>query len=137
VIPAEAVVSAARGWLGVPYLHQGRSRFGVDCLGLVLEVGRELGFLPGDLDYQGYGRQPLRSFLEARVREHCAAIDEPRPGALVVIRWSQVAAHLAIATDATLVHACASRRMVVEHGYRGVWRRLTHSVWALPGVSYV
>ena len=37
------IVSAARSWLGVPYLYGGTSRRGVDCSGLVLEVSLEVG----------------------------------------------------------------------------------------------
>jgi cell wall-associated NlpC family hydrolase len=35
------IVSAARSWLGVPWRHQGRTRQGVDCAGLVVLVGRK------------------------------------------------------------------------------------------------
>jgi hypothetical protein len=54
----------------------------------------------------------------------------------VIVKWTTVAAHLALCTGETLIHACASRKQVIEHGYRGVWKRLTHSVWLLPGVTY-
>ena len=44
-MPADpsAIVAAARTWLGVPWRHQGRTRQGVDCAGLVVLVGRGLG----------------------------------------------------------------------------------------------
>ncbi|TPW06752.1 MAG: phage cell wall peptidase, NlpC/P60 family [bacterium] len=39
----DAVVSAARGWLGTPYRHQASVRGeGADCLGLIRGVWREL-----------------------------------------------------------------------------------------------
>ena len=135
MIPAGAVVAAARGWIGVPYLHQGRSRSGIDCIGLVLQVAREAGIGPADLDFRRYGRMPQREMIEAELPRWCAP-GEAQAGALVVVRWTTAAAHLAICTGPSLIHACASRKQVVEHGYRGVWQRLTHSVWLLPGVRY-
>jgi hypothetical protein len=58
------------------------------------------------------------------------------PGALVVIAWTKLAAHVAVFTGETLIHAYESVGRVVEHGYRGRWIRMTHSAWALPGVEY-
>ena len=40
---AEAVIAAARGWIGTPYLHQASLKgVGTDCLGLVRGVWREV-----------------------------------------------------------------------------------------------
>ena len=52
----DTIVAAARSWLGVPWRHQGRTRQGVDCAGLVVLVGRELGL--ADYDTTAYGRRP-------------------------------------------------------------------------------
>ena len=52
----DAIVAAARVWLGVPWRHQGRTRQGVDCAGLVVLVGRGLGL--ADYDTCAYGRRP-------------------------------------------------------------------------------
>jgi cell wall-associated NlpC family hydrolase len=42
-VEPNAIIAAARSWLGVPWRHQGRTRQGVDCAGLVVLVGRGLG----------------------------------------------------------------------------------------------
>lgn len=43
---SEAIVAAAREWVGTPYRHQQRVKdWGVDCAGLILGVGIELGIL--------------------------------------------------------------------------------------------
>ncbi len=39
------VQTLARTWIGVPWRHQGRNRSGIDCGGLVVKVGQELGLL--------------------------------------------------------------------------------------------
>jgi cell wall-associated NlpC family hydrolase len=136
MITGQRVADEARKWVGAPYLHQGRSRGGVDCLGLALEVCRDLGLVDNGLDWTHYGRLPMRDFMEQQVQQHCTQTAEAVAGSLIVVRWTTVAAHLAICTGPNMIHACASRKRVVEHGYRGIWKRLTHSIWLLPGVTY-
>lgn len=132
---AAAVIEEARGWVGVPFRHQGRDGYGVDCVGLPIVIGRALGLLPPEFDTATYGRLPTGALIE-RLSEHCAAIPRAVPGSIVVIAWTKVAAHVAICTGETLIHAYESVGQVVEHGYRGRWVRMTHSAWALPGVRY-
>jgi hypothetical protein len=50
------VVSAAREWIGVPFRHQGRTRDGVDCAGVVIKVAHALGL--SSFDATGYRRLP-------------------------------------------------------------------------------
>src|SRR5262245_20267759 len=58
------LLSAARSWLGTPFAHQGRQKgIRVDCIGLVIEVCRDVGLvrasgLPEGWDHVGYGRFP-------------------------------------------------------------------------------
>ena len=44
-VVTETFVAAARGYVGVPWRHLGRSRTGVDCIGLVLLAARETAAL--------------------------------------------------------------------------------------------
>lgn len=37
-----AIITAARAQLGTPFRHQGRSAQGVDCVGLLICIGRAL-----------------------------------------------------------------------------------------------
>lgn len=134
MIPAR-VIDEARGWVGVPFRHQGRDYSGIDCVGLPIVVGQSLGLFDQRLDIANYGRLPTGELVE-RLREHCRPIPKAVPGALVVIAWTKIAAHVAVFTGETLIHAYESVGRVVEHGYRGRWIRMTHSAWALPGVEY-
>lgn len=42
------IVEEARSYLGTKWLHQGRTRDGVDCAGLVACVGNALGLIAYD-----------------------------------------------------------------------------------------
>lgn len=131
----DAVIAEARSYLGVPFRHQGRSRQGIDCVGLPIVVGQSLGLFSPHFEVATYGRLPSGELVE-RVQAHCRPLAAPVAGALLVIAWTKVAAHVAIFTGQTMIHAYESVGRVVEHGYRGRWIRLTHSAWALPGVEY-
>jgi hypothetical protein len=39
----DEIVAEARGWIGTPFRPNGRSRLGLDCLGLVVMLGRKFG----------------------------------------------------------------------------------------------
>ena len=131
----DRVIDAARGWLGVPFRHQGRDAHGIDCVGLPIVVCQSLGLIGPNFEITHYGRTPTGDLLP-RLQSHCQPIPQPVPGALVVIAWAREAAHVAICTGDTVIHAYERVGKVVEHGYRGRWVRMTHSAWALPGVRY-
>jgi cell wall-associated NlpC family hydrolase len=134
-VTASRFVEQARSWIGVQYRHQGRARSGVDCVGLPIAVLQELGLLPPRFEISNYGRTPSGELVE-RLQAHSKPMVQAVPGALIVIAWTKVAAHVAICTGGTMIHAYERIGTVVEHGYRGRWVRMTHSVWALPGVLY-
>jgi cell wall-associated NlpC family hydrolase len=137
MISTSQVIDNARSWLGVRFLHQGRSRHGVDCLGFIAAVLDELGsdvfmrYLP-----RAYGRDP-QSLLIDRLSALSRQIPL-QPGALALIKWpaSEHPSHAAIYTGSTLIHCFQSEGRVIEHGYRGPWVARTMSVWALPLVVY-
>lgn len=135
MITQAQVVAEARSWIGVPYRHLGRDRFGVDCVGLPIVIGKALRLVPGELDFGVYGRLPT-GMLGTRIGEFCRPLARAAPGALIVIRWQKNAAHVGICTGNTMIHSYEGRGKVIEHGYRGRWISMTHSLWALPGVSY-
>lgn len=137
MIDAQAVIDNAREWLGVPFLHQGRSRHGADCLGFIAACLNELGSHVF-LDYlpRNYARNP-QALLMTGLNELTREI-ELQPAALIVIKFPLHAypSHAAIYTGASMIHCDQASRGVVEHGYREPWLKRTTSIWALPGVMY-
>ncbi|HEY4969205.1 MAG TPA: NlpC/P60 family protein [Steroidobacteraceae bacterium] len=137
ITPAE-VIAQARQWLGVKFLHQGRTRTGCDCLGFVAGFMAEMGSnVPLQYLPVNYARAPggkVLATLQAVTREIPLQV-----GALVLIRWPlmQDPSHTAIFTGCNLIHCTEGERKVVEHRYGEPWVRRTHSIWALPEVQYL
>lgn len=138
MIDAAEFVVRARTWEGVPFHHQGRSRDGVDCVGLPIAVLAEAGALPAGFDPPtNYGRIASGE-LEEQLARWCTPADVPRLGTLVAIVWPRAErpSHVAICAGAELIHAYRAAGRVVIHGYRGPWVRRTAGAWLLPGVRY-
>lgn len=131
------LITEARRWVGRPFLHQGRTWDGVDCIGLVVAVCKNVGVLAPDFDTGIYGRMPANDMLQARIANHCTRLDTALPGSLLVIKWTREASHVAICTGETMIHSYERMGRVVEHGYRGRWVKMTSSAWAFPGIDYV
>jgi hypothetical protein len=111
---------AARAYLGVPWRHLGRSREGLDCIGLVLLAARDCG-LAAD-DPAPYAREPSSQRLRAGL---AAVLDEvpiaaARRGDVLVFNLGLYAGHLGVLAFhpgyfvPSVIHAFAPRRRVVE-----------------------
>lgn len=114
------VVEAARTYVGVPWRHQGRSRLGLDCAGLLVlafrDCGREL------VDLAGYTRHPWRDGLLRALGSNFTPVSEPpQPGDILLFRITREPQHLAIRTDKGMIHSHAGSPGVVEHGMDRYW----------------
>ncbi len=58
----------ALSYLGVPFRHRGRTRNGLDCIGLIIMAARECGMEV--FDQKVYGREPWRDGLRGHLRAH-------------------------------------------------------------------
>ena len=121
----EDVVAAARAYLGVPWRHQGRSRLGLDCAGLVALVARDLGL--SDYDSTNYRRHAQGQAFVGHFRDRMdqVAILEMAPGDVLLFADGAYPCHSAFLSERHgvpyLIHAHASRRKVVEEAYAGDW----------------
>jgi cell wall-associated NlpC family hydrolase len=134
VITNAEFIAAARSWLGVPYLHQGRSRLGVDCVGFLACCAADMGVLPAPVP-ANYGR-----VQQGALKDYMVKYGKPAPaaaaGVVVVIRWPQAvhAAHIALCTGPTILQCYEIAGGVIETRYGAPWTRLTDSFWRFPGV---
>lgn len=68
------IVTAAESMLGLPFVHQGRSeRTGVDCVGLLVVMGRLIGY-PEIHDVEGYRRTPSAQVIREVLGANCDEI---------------------------------------------------------------
>jgi len=137
LISVDELIERARAWIGVPFHHQGRSRAGIDCIGLPEAILRDAGVLPAGYDApRNYGRRPIGE-LERGLQRWCAAAPRPVRGCLLALRWPAHGgiSHVAILAGDTIIHAY-HKRGVCEHAYRAQWVKWTRSAWHLPGVAY-
>lgn len=122
-ISREDVVTEARKWLGVKWQHQGRGRAGIDCIGLVVRVGQDLG-LP-ITDMQGYKRTPeAHKFLE-HVREQSEFVSQPEPGCIGLFRERHFPCHIGIFSEKHgeihLIHSYLPTGKVMEEHFAHQW----------------
>lgn len=146
MVTASEIVTAARGWLGVPVRHQGDSKeTGCDCGGLIRGVGSELGVFPHDFwttpgaeAWKSYGREPVGTFLDAMDLVLDRA-DGLTVGGVVAIRFTGHARHCAIVGDHpfggfTLIHAL--HQSVIEHRLDPRWQKRIVAFYRFRGVTY-
>jgi len=115
-------VEAARGYLGTPFHHQARVRgVGVDCVGLVICVARELGIIAPQWDVTGYARQPDGSQLMHHLSDQLLPVTraEMRPGDVVCVAFARHPQHVGVVGDyvhggLSLIHADGQRGQVLE-----------------------
>jgi NlpC/P60 family putative phage cell wall peptidase len=132
----DAVVAAARAWIGTPFRHQASLRgVGCDCLGLVRGVWREvIGPEPEGLPaYPPDGAATGADLLREALARHCPPATLVEPGTIVLFRWRMgaPAGHCAIATGPdTIVHAHAGA--AVAEVSLDVWRRRVAGAFRFP-----
>jgi NlpC/P60 family putative phage cell wall peptidase len=140
---AEAVVAAARRWIGTPYHHQASVRgIGADCLGLIRGVWRDLYGEEAERP-PGYSRDwgeasGEETLIRAALR-HLVAQDKASagPGDVLIFRMraGAIAKHAAVlATPATMVHAMEDR-FAAEIPFSAWWRRRLAAVYSFPGIE--
>ncbi len=147
MVTRNAIVTAARGWLGTPYHHQASLRgVGADCLGLIRGLWRELyGEEPEPMPpyTADWGSATGSETLLAAAARHLVRLEdvgEARPGDVLVFRMRDrgVAKHAGILTAGNgdgcgLIHAQEGLG-VVEIALGLWWRRRLVAAFQFPGL---
>ncbi len=138
---ADAFVAAARSYVGVPWRHLGRSRTGVDCIGLVLLAAAEVGM--DLLDPAPYAREPQGTRLLDGILAHATRVADAAPGDVLLFRLGLYGGHVGIASAhpawgvAACLHAYAPRRQVVEQPMDAELRAALLGAFRLPALAAV
>ena len=139
----DAVIAAARGWLGTPYHDQASLRgVGCDCLGLARGVWRDLvGAEPQPIPpySRDWGETGVREVLAEGARAMMIEIPlaQMGPGALVLFRMAPraIAKHVGILTAPDhFIHAY-DRLGVIEEALTTAWVRRIAFAFRFPAVT--
>lgn len=118
------VVATARSYIGTPYHHMGRAPgMGLDCGGIIVCVGRELGIFAPDFDVPPYTRSPDAVTLLAWCRLYLREIDKDtmQPGDIIMLITDVYPQHLGIlgrweyggkSAPLSIIHSTNSRSVV-------------------------
>lgn len=134
------IIDEAREWLGTPFHHQGRLKgVGVDCVGLIIGVGRALNLQKDYIDEGDYSNIPDGS-MEAKVNDVLIRIprDYRQPGDIVHFAWTAIPQHLGILTDQnTVIHALGhdGHGKVVETHLAPAHLKRVRAVFRFPEVE--
>lgn len=134
MITSADVEEMACRFIGAPYMHKGRSRWGLDCIGLVVVVSRELGLCPGYTD-PDYGSPPDPRLLQELLRGYLAPGSKEQPGDVLLFRFVREPQHVAIRTSYGLVHSYERVGRVVHTRFDRAWRSRCIAAFRFPGVA--
>jgi uncharacterized protein YijF (DUF1287 family) len=116
------IVETARSYLGTKFHHQARLKHvGIDCVGLVICVARELNLIDQTFDYTAYSRVPDGKILIHEMNNHLDEItrDEGKPGDIICVSFDKYPQHVGIIGNyrhggLSIIHASGKHGSVVE-----------------------
>ncbi|KXU39379.1 hypothetical protein AXE65_08840 [Ventosimonas gracilis] len=119
-------IAAARRFVGCKWRHRGRTRFGIDCIGLLVKAMQAGGILMRDR--VDYGREPWNDGLQKELFAHFGepVTHPPKAGdvALIHLPDNPAPSHIGLIGELdgrlTLIHS-ASELNVCEHGLTDDW----------------
>jgi cell wall-associated NlpC family hydrolase len=141
---AARLVAAARGYVGAPWRHLGRSgRLGVDCIGLVLAAAADAG-LPAEFTAEppAYAKGHRGPEFLAALRARCPRIplELAAPGDVLAFADGQFAAHVGMRSERHgvphVIHAHARRRVVVEEPLAHDLARSLRAAFRVPAAAW-
>jgi len=115
------IVAVAREYLGVRWSHEGRTRGGLDCVGLIQMVGARFGVPYTDM--VGYDASPDGHMFLNHLRDHLTVNQRGMyfDGTIGLFRQNRFPCHVGIfasrGEERTLIHSSVAARCVVETTY--------------------
>ncbi len=98
----QELINTARTYLGTPFKHQGRLKgVGVDCIGLIMCVLKELGSPIANLDETNYKRRPEGNYFLKKLQDNLTQIslNEASAGDIILFPFKGNFQHGAIISE--------------------------------------
>ena len=127
------ILAECKEWMDVPFIHQGRSKVGCDCGGLVQCVGVGAGCDAGDLpEVPTYGRDPddtMEKLLNKYLNKK--PITQRKPASLLFFGFGKKAQHIGILSEncQTFYHGFEKEGKVVETRLDQRWLKRLRGVY--------
>lgn len=138
---ANALVDAARSFVGTPWHHQARvPGVGIDCVGVLVCGARRARIRVHDVpDYPTtpHGLWLIDELAKQMVR---IALADMRLGDVLAFTWQSAPWHVAIVSKLdplSIIHAWRQVSTCVEQTLAESWRARIHSVWRFPEEAYL
>ncbi len=136
MITREQFIEQTRSWVGVPWVHQGRNRNGVDCIGVLIVNAHHFGLTA--FDTTDYGRVPIGQNLLHQCDQQMTRkpTRDAIPGDVLLMRLSRFPQHFALLSgEHRIIHARAEDGKVVETNIPETWWKRVVAVYSIPGVE--
>lgn len=113
------IVTEAKSWVGVKFKKGGRDRVGVDCVGLLVNVGRSLGFDIRDTIEYSFSPEPAKFTEMVYGQTDAGHPGDLKIGNILLFRQSIFPMHTGILSKDhygrfSVINANAIERRVVE-----------------------
>ena len=138
------IVKLARSFIGTPFQHQGRlPAIGLDCGGVPVIIGNQLGIAPKNFDFKDYDTYPDPRMVRRVLTENLETISGGLPAALegdvLLVSDGGFAVHMGILAEKngyrTIIHASNRDGGVVEHIIDAAFARLIRGVFRARGIE--
>lgn len=139
-INRQAIVAHARTYLGTPYIDEGRTPgVGLDCLGILLALTRELAIR--DIDVAPYGTQIDQQRFRRDTREHAEQITfaELMPADFLTFDIAGREQHYGLVTELgppiRFIHTYRAIGRVIEVELGPIWLRRLRGCYRLRDLA--
>lgn len=131
MVSTSKIIEAARELLGVPFVHQGRTLNGIDCIGVLVYCASKIGINLVDKPTYCYPENSHQLIDELKFQLDEVPVSSKQSGDFVVIAIGGVPRHLALLTPRGMIHTNDNVGKVVEQLISEAYEKRIHSVWRL------